>query len=102
MDFIPAWLNGIYNDFNLIILHPLFLMTHESQTVALSLSVFDSVPGQIDKAAKGYLRVYNTLDKLVDLIRISVTDPAALADLDQLQRILKGTGDNDDPDDDDL
>ncbi|KAG7221963.1 hypothetical protein INR49_028246 [Caranx melampygus] len=48
-----------------------------------------NVPGHIDKAAKGYLRVYNTLDKLVDLIRSTITDPAALADLDHLQRILK-------------
>lgn len=49
-----------------------------------------SVPGQIDSAAEQYLRVYNMLDKLVDLTRSTIKDPTALSDLDNLQKILKG------------
>lgn len=54
--------------------------------------VYVSVPGFIDSAAEEYLRVYNMLDKLVDLTRSTIKDPAALSDLDNLQKILKGSG----------
>ena len=48
-----------------------------------------SVPAHINVAAE-YLRVHHALDKLVALTRITVKDPAALSDLDKLQKILKG------------
>lgn len=52
-----------------------------------------SVPGHVDSAAEEYLRVYNVLDKLADLTRSTVKDPAALSELEHLQQILRGDGD---------
>ena len=65
-----------------------------SYTLALSLCVclFGSVPGNIDSDANEYLRVYNTLDKLVALIRSSTRDPTNLSELNVLQKILEGDG----------
>ncbi|XP_035510259.1 cytosolic phospholipase A2 gamma-like [Morone saxatilis] len=48
-----------------------------------------NVPGHVDGAAEEYLRVYNALDKLVALTRSTIKDPAALSDLDKLQKIVK-------------
>ncbi|XP_054463334.1 cytosolic phospholipase A2 gamma-like [Anoplopoma fimbria] len=48
-----------------------------------------NVPGQIDSAAKEYLRVYNALDKLVALTKSTINDPAAVSDLDKLQKLLE-------------
>ncbi|XP_051245084.1 cytosolic phospholipase A2 gamma [Dicentrarchus labrax] len=48
-----------------------------------------NVLGHVDGAAEEYLRVYNALDKLVALTRSTIKDPAALSDLDKLQKILK-------------
>lgn len=55
------------------------------------------MPGYIDDAAKEYLRVYNTLDKLVALIRSTIKDPTALSELNQLHKILEGSDEDDDP-----
>ena len=65
-----------------------------SYTLALSLCVclFNSMPGHIDLDADEYLRVYNTLDKLVALIRSTTTDPTNLSELNVLQKILEGDG----------
>ncbi|XP_067334193.1 cytosolic phospholipase A2 gamma-like isoform X2 [Channa argus] len=49
------------------------------------------VPGLVDSGAKEFLRLYNILDKLVDLTRSTINDPTALSDLDNLQKILKDT-----------
>ncbi|XP_047199699.1 cytosolic phospholipase A2 gamma-like isoform X4 [Hippoglossus stenolepis] len=48
-----------------------------------------NVPGRIDSDADEYLRVYNTLDKLVALIRSSTKDPTTLSELNTLQKILE-------------
>ncbi|XP_034450281.1 cytosolic phospholipase A2 beta-like [Hippoglossus hippoglossus] len=48
-----------------------------------------NVPGHIDRDADEYLRVYNTLDKLVALIRSSTKDPTTLSELNTLQKILE-------------
>ncbi|XP_035472102.2 cytosolic phospholipase A2 gamma isoform X4 [Scophthalmus maximus] len=48
-----------------------------------------NVPGQVDSASEEFLRVYNTLDKLVALIRSTITDPTALSDLNKLQQTLE-------------
>ncbi|XP_047199697.1 cytosolic phospholipase A2 gamma-like isoform X2 [Hippoglossus stenolepis] len=42
-----------------------------------------------DSDADEYLRVYNTLDKLVALIRSSTKDPTTLSELNTLQKILE-------------
>ncbi|XP_047199707.1 cytosolic phospholipase A2 gamma-like isoform X1 [Hippoglossus stenolepis] len=42
-----------------------------------------------DRDADEYLRVYNTLDKLVALIRSSTKDPTTLSELNTLQKILE-------------
>ncbi|XP_029997428.1 cytosolic phospholipase A2 gamma isoform X2 [Sphaeramia orbicularis] len=46
-------------------------------------------PGYMDSGAEEYLRAYIVLDKFVALTRSTITDPAALADLDGLQKILQ-------------
>lgn len=56
------------------------------------MCVFGSVDGHIDSAAEEFFRIYNTLDKLVDLIRSSTRDPTALSELNMLQKILEGDG----------
>ncbi|GLD61286.1 cytosolic phospholipase A2 gamma-like isoform X1 [Lates japonicus] len=48
-----------------------------------------NVPGQVDSAAEEYLRIYRTIDKLVDLTRSTINDPTALSDLNKLQKTLK-------------
>ncbi|XP_069381341.1 cytosolic phospholipase A2 gamma-like [Paralichthys olivaceus] len=48
-----------------------------------------NVDGHIDSAAEEFFRIYNTLDKLVDLIRSSTRDPTALSELNMLQKILE-------------
>ncbi|XP_034450284.1 cytosolic phospholipase A2 gamma-like [Hippoglossus hippoglossus] len=45
--------------------------------------------GNIDRDADEYLRVYNTLDKLVAMIRSSTKDPTTLSELNTLQKILE-------------
>ncbi|XP_060946331.1 cytosolic phospholipase A2 gamma-like isoform X2 [Limanda limanda] len=48
-----------------------------------------NVSGHIDSDADEYLRVYNTLDKLVALIRSSTRDPTTLSALYMLQKTLE-------------
>ncbi|XP_040917664.1 cytosolic phospholipase A2 gamma-like [Toxotes jaculatrix] len=48
-----------------------------------------NVPEYIDTAAEEYLRIYNTLDKLVVLISSTIEDPTGLSDLNKLQLTLK-------------
>uniref|UniRef100_A0A8C5DJ79 PLA2c domain-containing protein n=1 Tax=Gouania willdenowi TaxID=441366 RepID=A0A8C5DJ79_GOUWI len=48
-----------------------------------------NTPEYLDSAALEYLRLYNALDQLLSLTRTTVEDPTALADLSQLQKILK-------------
>ena len=65
--------------------------------LTLLLCVCVLVPGHIDSAAEEYLRVFNALDKLIALTRSTIKDPPALSDLDKLQKVLEGSGDDDNP-----
>ncbi|XP_026214340.1 cytosolic phospholipase A2 beta isoform X2 [Anabas testudineus] len=63
-------------------------LAHE-EIIADFIPPWLNVPGLVDHAAEQYLRVYNLLAKLVDLTKSTIQDPAALSDLDNLQKILK-------------
>uniref|UniRef100_A0A665U025 PLA2c domain-containing protein n=1 Tax=Echeneis naucrates TaxID=173247 RepID=A0A665U025_ECHNA len=47
------------------------------------------VSGQVDRGAEEYLRVYGTTQRLLVLTSNTVNDPAAVSDLNGLQKILK-------------
>ncbi|KAM7372608.1 hypothetical protein PAMP_009764 [Pampus punctatissimus] len=48
-----------------------------------------NVTGDIDGGAEELLRVFIAFDKLITLTRCTIEDPAALSDLNKLQKILK-------------
>ncbi|XP_041858724.1 cytosolic phospholipase A2 beta-like [Melanotaenia boesemani] len=48
-----------------------------------------NVPEHVDNNAQEYLRVYNALNNLITLIKSTIEDPAALSDLDTLQKLLE-------------
>lgn len=49
----------------------------------------------MDGGAEEYLRAYNALEKLVALIKGTIKDPNALSHLDNLQKVLEGSNDDD-------
>uniref|UniRef100_A0A8C2ZQ17 PLA2c domain-containing protein n=3 Tax=Cyclopterus lumpus TaxID=8103 RepID=A0A8C2ZQ17_CYCLU len=64
-------------------------LAHE-ETMMVFIPPWLNVIGQgDDDAAEEYLRVYNSLHKLVALTRSTIKDPTALSELDKLQKILE-------------
>ncbi|XP_037649008.1 cytosolic phospholipase A2 gamma-like [Sebastes umbrosus] len=62
-------------------------LAHE-ETIRDFIPPWLNVPGQIDSAAEEYLRINYAIDALVALTRSIIKDPAALSELDKLQKIL--------------